>query len=635
MSKNNAGKRKRGIIAAGICAAMLFTMTACGGQTSEKDDEHENSVTETEKQTEDAEVSADVTRPEKEDGEEDPKVMAEFEDYLDDYYEDYVTSDTMTYNYSLKDGSIFGLEEPEVTLGDPDMSQEAIAEDKKEFDEKVEGLEAIDRAALSDDQQLTYDVLEEYLETEAMQYENVYLYDPFSPMRGLQANLATNFTDYRFDDKGDVERYIQMITEVDAYFDTCLDFEKEKSEKGFFMSDAVCDEVIEQCETFIENKEDHFMITVFDHNIDALDFLTDEEKEDFKAQNRDAVLNHLLPAYQNAIDVLTSLKGTGTNDKGLCYYDGGKEYYAYLLRHYAGTDKTPEEVIDMLDSHMEDLMVEMYSLYLMDSEGYEYFVNHYDNLFSKTDDMSASEMIDTLMETATEHYPEIGDIPYKAENLDENLETIMENTLAYYMSPAYDDPDNNLIRVNGMHTDGLWTTLAHEGYPGHMLQNAYYMSTNPEPVRTLYNYLGYMEGWAMYACYDSLNYYDYDKPEYAETLATFYRINDELSYLAMGRIDLGINYEGWTIEETSDYMTENGFDGSAAEEIYYTMAGDPAVYQSYSTGYYELVELRDYAEEELGDKFDVKEFNTVVLKTGPCQFDILREQIDDYIDEAK
>jgi uncharacterized protein (DUF885 family) len=160
------------------------------------------------------------------------------------------------------------------------------------------------------------------------------------------------------------------------------------------------------------------------------------------------------------------------------------------------------------------------------------------------------------------------------------------------------------------------------------------MSTNPEPVRTIYNFLGYKEGWAMYACYDALNYYEFENEDYADALADLYRINDELSYLVMGRIDLGINYEGWSLEETASYLDGQGFDSSSAENVYYTMVGDPAVYQSYSTGYYELKEIRDYAEEKLGAAFDVEEFNTIILETGPCQFDILKEQVDKKLSSA-
>lgn len=617
MLKKRLLRTCKNVMAAAICISLAVGLSACGETQGER--RHLNDKNDTTENTERAQESF---------SEDALKEQQEFEQYLDDYFKDVVTDDTLTYNYTIKDGADYGLEEPEVTLGDPGMTAEEIGQDKEEFEGWVKKLDAIDRSCLTEDQKLTYDVLDEYFEVSAGIFDNVYLYEPFSPMRGLQANIATNFTDYRFDDKGDVERYIELLGQIPDYFAEYLDFEQEKSEKGYFMSDAVCDKVISQCKDFVADKENHFMETTFNDNIDALDFLTDEEKAEYKEANKQAVENSLLPAFENVADVLSGLKGTGTNDGGICNYDGGKEYYEYLLKNFAGTAKSPEEVIDMLDTELQKLMVSLYQYYLGNQAAYEYFAANYDSIFAETDQMTASEMVDKMMETVSEHYPDAGTINYKAEALDKNLETIMDDVLAYYMAPAIDDPDNNLIRVNGLHTDGMWTTLAHEGYPGHMLQNAYYMSTDPEPVRTLMNFLGYKEGWAMYACYDSLYYYEYEEPEYGDTIAALYQLNDEMSYLMMGRVDLGINYEGWTLQDTADYLTKNGMDGSAAQELYTTMVGDPAVYQSYSTGYYEMKELRDYAEEKMGDDFDLKTFNTIILETGPCQFDILKEQVD-------
>lgn len=617
MLKKRLLRTCKNVMAAAICISLAVGLSACGETQGER--RHLNDKNDTTENTERVQESF---------SEDALKEQQEFEQYLDDYFKDVVTDDTLTYNYTIRDGADYGLEEPEVTLGDLGMTAEEIGQDKEEFEGWVKKLDAIDRSCLTEDQKLTYDVLDEYFEVSAGIFDNVYLYEPFSPMRGLQANIATNFTDYRFDDKGDVERYIELLGQIPDYFAEYLDFEQEKSEKGYFMSDAVCDKVISQCKDFVADKENHFMVTTFNDNIDALDFLTDEEKAEYKEANKQAVVNSLLPAFENVAAVLSGLKGTGTNDGGICNYDGGKEYYEYLLKNFAGTAKSPEEVIDMLDTELQKLMVSLYQYYLGNHAAYEYFAANYDSIFAETDQMTASEMVDKMMETASEHYPDAGTINYKAEALDKNLETIMDDVLAYYMAPAIDDPDNNLIRVNGLHTDGMWTTLAHEGYPGHMLQNAYYMSTDPEPVRTLMNFLGYKEGWAMYACYDSLYYYEYEEPEYGDTIAALYQLNDEMSYLMMGRVDLGINYEGWTLQDTADYLTKNGMDGSAAQELYTTMVGDPAVYQSYSTGYYEMKELRDYAEEKMGDDFDLKTFNTIILETGPCQFDILKEQVD-------
>lgn len=210
------------------------------------------------------------------------------------------------------------------------MSDEGIKKRKAEFDESFDKLKSFDRDDLTESQQLTYDILNQYLETESEGYLNIYLSEPFSPMKGLQSNISTYFTDYRFDDKGDVERYLQVLGMVRDYFDDYLEFEKTKSEKGYFMSDAVCDKVIEQCEDFIKDKDNHFMIQVFNDNIEALDFLTADEIADFEEQNKKAVAESLIPAYEDVIDVLSSLKGTGKNQGGVCGYEGGKEYYAYL-----------------------------------------------------------------------------------------------------------------------------------------------------------------------------------------------------------------------------------------------------------------------------------------------------------------
>lgn len=559
-------------------------------------------------------------------------VQKEFEEFLNDEYIDSVTSDTLTYNYSVKDGDALGIPEPEVSLGDYDMSDEGIAKDKSEFDETFNKLKAFDREELTENQQLTYDILYQYMETQSLSYLNIYLSEPFSPMNGLQANISTYFTDYRFDDKGDVERYLEVLGMVRDYFDAGLEFEKTKSEKGYFMSDAVCDDVIEQCEDYLSDKDNHFMIQVFNDNIESLDFLTDDEVKEYEKKNEETVKNSLLPAFQDVIDVLTSLKGTGKNDGGLCGFDGGKEYYEYILKNKAGTSKTPEEVAAMLEENLSELMTEMYSVAMTDYEAYQYYVNNYDNLFADANSMSPTEIVNTQMSTVTSNYPDVGTISFTAENLDKSLEDIQENVLAYYMSPAIDDQNNNLIRVNGKHTDGMWETLAHEGYPGHMLQNYYFMSTDPEPIRTVMSFLGYSEGWAMYACYDALDYYEFDGVSNSQNVVKLYKIENQLNYLVMGRIDIGINYEGWTVQQVSDYLDENGFNGDAAEDMYVTLAGDPGVYQSYSTGYYELKEIREYAEQQLGSAFDAKEFNTVILQTGPCQFNILKNQVDKYIE---
>ncbi len=558
-----------------------------------------------------------------------------FEKYCDDYFEDQITGDYMSYHYFIKDGSKFGLEEPAPNLGSSSMTDDSIKKEAEDAKKGVDELKAIDYNALTEDQQFDYDVLLMHLENVIKVYDNIYLYEPFSPMNGLHANISQYFTDFRFDKKEDVENYIACLKDTRNYFKGYLDFEKVKSEKGFFMSDASADQVIEQCEDFLSNRDDHFMIAVFNNNIEGLTFLTEEEKQEYRSQNEDAVKNYLLPAFEDTKSTFESLKGTGKNQGGLCGYEGGKEYYEYLFFERTGSAKTPDEAIEKLESEVPKLMASFYAIYAKNPDAYEYFVNNEDELFKDVDNLTPTEMINKLMEVSTADYPAYKKIPFRAEYLDKSLEKIQEGVLAYCLSPAIDDPDNNLIRVNGLKTKGLWSTLAHEGYPGHMFQNSYYMDTNPRNFRSMLSFLGYKEGWAMYTCYAAIADYDFSSTGFGSELADLYQLNEELSYLVMGIIDLRVNYSGWTLDEVKDYLNSNGFNGDAAQELFDTLSGDPALYQSYVMGYYEMKEMREYAEAQLQDKFDVVEFNKTVLDAGPCEYALLKKKVDKYIVENR
>jgi hypothetical protein len=232
MYKISLKKKGKKLVAFSMCFAMLMSFSACGwnkedtSENNKKEDVFEELTTSTEEASTEEAVSQENDEKEVF-SDNDIEVQNTFEDYLDRYFADYVTSDTITYNYTIKDGEAFGLEEPEVTLGDVNLDEEGIAEDKAEFESWYSELQSIDRNSLTEDEQLTYDILSEYMEVESESYDNVYLYEPFSPMRGLQANYASYFTDYRFDDKGDVERYIALLNQTNDYFSECLEFEKK------------------------------------------------------------------------------------------------------------------------------------------------------------------------------------------------------------------------------------------------------------------------------------------------------------------------------------------------------------------------------------------------------------------------
>ncbi|MBR1772793.1 MAG: DUF885 domain-containing protein [Eubacterium sp.] len=641
MIKRIKGKTKK-VLAAVLAATMLLSMSGCSsfdefyhetilGEThskdsdsSKKDDKKEDKKDkkkDKEKDTEDVDYASEENE--------------DFEAFLMEYFEDTVTEDTITYNDYIYDESSYGIPKPaEATWGDAVMDEAAIEREKKEDEEFYDKLMEFEDAELTEDERFTFECLKTDAEISLHYYDNVYLRGAFSPMSGWQESLPTLFTEYRFDDKGDVEDYLTLMNQTKDVMAEMLKFEKVRSEKGYFMKDSSADEVIEQCDEFLNNKGE-FVISDFDEKIDAMDFLTDEEKESFKEQQKKAVEEVIIPVYEDIKATIEELKGTGTNDKGICYYDGGKEYYEdYIFPMYSGSAKTVEEEIEVIDDRYDELMMQLYSIYSSNPDAYEDFAERGDEIYSVYNDMEPSELVDMFQEKYMDDYPLEGKIPYEIDFLSDSISKIKKTTLAYYVTNPADEPDHNVIKVNSQYHDGLFNTLAHEGCPGHMFQFWYFRNTNPNPGRILESNKGYVEGWAVYTAYDVGLKCDFEgKEDNAKVFVQLEKLNSEIGYLAQERVDLGVNYEGWDLEEVKEYLAKVGIDESVAQEIMDSSIADPGVYLSYTVGYYEIEELREWAEEELGSDFDAKEFHKAILDAGPCQFGMLRKKVEKYVEE--
>ena len=653
MSKHTRLKLKR-LLAAVLAGTMLLGSTACrtpeefyhevilgetsgnGKKTSKKDKDKDK-----EEKTTEGDTTSSV--PEDDPVDYATEENAEFQALLEEYFMNGITSDTLSYNSLVKHRDSFPEAEAEMevaTLGDPRMDKDAVAESKEKDEDFYNRLMEFEDVTLTEDETFTFKTLKDEYERSMKLYDNIYFYEPFSPMRGEQENLTSNFVDFQFDDKKDVDDYVAFSAQVRDYFDTLIEFEYEKSDAGYFMNDAVADKVIDQCDEFIKNKEDHVLIESFDEKIDAVDFLSDEEKASYKEQNKSNVLDVIIPAYEDLKAAIEELKGTGKNDKGLCFYDGGKDYYAeYVYPKYSGSSKTPEEEAEYMDDRWDKLITDMSSLYYSNPEGYDWYVEHSDEAFEKYDSMDISDLVTELQENYMDKYPIEGTIPFEIKYMSDSVSKISETTMAYYQICPVDDPNFNQIVVNPTYTTDRFNTLAHEGTPGHMFQFWYFRNTNPNPARSLAFNLGYIEGWAVYSSNYLLKEETLDTgSDYDDFVGKLCQIDTDLGYLMMGRIDIGVNYEGWDVDQVAEYLTgkvNEGKEQEVAEDMMTTVTGDPGAYLSYTTGFYEMEELRLYAEDELGSKFDEKEFHKAVLDAGPCQFKFLREKIDEYIRENR
>ena len=561
------------------------------------------------------------TQPEVSTSEGDAEIQAAFDAFLEKQFKEETTLDSITLNFSLKYPENYGIERMDPTYGD--YGAEVFLENDEKNKKVWEELNSFEYSALTVDQQLSYDVYKFKLET-SLQFEGFDYYgNVLSPTIGLQAQLPFILAEYHFYSEQDVEDYLILLSIMDEYYQDIMIFEQEKSEKGFFMSDDAVDAVIKSCNEFLANKEENFLIESFNTRIDEMD-IADDKKEKYKEENNNAVLEGVIPAYNNLITSLEQLKGTGNNDGGVCNFERGKEYYELLARNNTGSAKSVTEMADALD---ENTQMALYSIYQIVQE-YPEITDYLSQPGFSSDD--PEDIMEYLKEQMTSRYPQSADVNYTLKYIDPSMEE--SSSPAFYLIPPLDDFSSNVIYINGSKStvDALYGTMAHEGFPGHLYQSTYYFNQNPNPIRYALGFGGYTEGWASYVETNAFYYADY--PEMRMEVSDILRADRIASLFIHARVDIGVNYEGWSVEELNEYLDFFGMgDMVASKEFHRRVVQEPANYLKYAVGLLEFLELYSYASNQLGNDFTLLEFHKSVLDVGPAPFSIVREAVENYI----
>lgn len=553
------------------------------------------------------------------------QTQEEFQALTKEVFLDNVQSDSITLNYTLANPETYGITDYKPTLGD--FSLEAMKENLAKCENYSARLKEIDYKKLTDDQKLTYDVMKDYYKVDDNAEDLLLYYEILSPTVGLQAQLPILYAEYSFYDKDDIDAYLELLPCTYDYFNQIIEFEKLKSDAGLFMSDRSADDIIKQCESLISDKENNFLITVFNDKVEQYEGLTKDEIKAYQEKNEDAVLNYVIPAYQLLIDGLKSLKGTGTNEGGLSNYEKGKEYYESLVRSETGSNRSVEDLIKLLDKYMNKNIASMQVLLAKDTSLLDQASNP---SYPMTD---PEEILTYLQDAIKDRFPDMDEVNYTVKYVHKSLEDFISP--AFYLTPAIDNYSENSIYINGsdkFDLSQIFTTLAHEGYPGHLFQNVYYAQQNPDPVRSTMNFGGYSEGWATY-----VEMISYHMAGIDDNLASLLEQNNAVILMMYARADIGINYEGWTRKDSDNYLKSmlGITDEDTLDQFYIAMVEEPANYLQYTIGYIEMMELRNKAEKALGDKFSEKEYHDFILKTGPSQFYVIDKYLDKWIDSVK
>ena len=551
--------------------------------------------------------------------EENPQTVEAFDQFINDIFETEVTENTINLHFTISDPEKYGITDYPVTLGD--LSIDAMADSNARLENYLSDLSSFSYTELTLNQQLTYDILENYIQLQ-LDMADMYLYDELlRPSTGVQAQLPILYEEYSFNSKKDVEDYLKLLALTDEYFDQIISFEEEKAAAGLFMSDFACQNIIDQCNAFIADSDNHYLIETFNTRIDKLTGLTQSEKDHYRLQNEKMLREHIFPAYENLAAALTDLLGSGTNENGLCYFPEGKQYYEYLLAYNTGASESVKTLENMISNERVKVLQESSDLTTENPELWELAS---EATLTPTD---SATTLNHLKEVMLDDFPAPPEIGYTVNYIDDCVADYLAP--AFYVIAPIDDYSHNSIYINET-TDttniSYFTTLAHEGFPGHLYQTVMTYESGIEPVRSILNYSGFVEGWATYVEFQSYHYAGLD-----DDVATILELNQDATLSLYASTDIGIHYEGWTLEDTKKFWNNYGItNDDAIESIFELIVEEPTHYLKYYIGFLKFEELKKETSLKNIKDYNDKSFHQAVLSIGPAPFDIVDKYLPAY-----
>ena len=539
-----------------------------------------------------------------------------FQTFTEKLFRSEVCSNTLTLHYTLAHPEKKGIRKPEATLGtalsDPAKTTSLCQEYEKE-------LKSFAYSRLSEENRLTCDMLLLYFHTRASLGKNSALDEPLGPGLGVQAQLPILLAEYTFRTKEDISDYLKLLSTVRPYFQSIIKLEKQKSQSGLFMSDTTLDRILKQCHSFVANPDSNYMDDIFAQKLKAFSnpAFNSEDQKKLCTYHHKLILTEVIPAYQELADSLESLRGTGKSSRGLAFFEGGREYYLYLLQSQTGTYVPVGQIEKRLSAQLLSDYREISSL-----------IDRL-NQCSGELTLTPTQMLEKLPELMKKDFPELKDATYELRTVHPSMKKFLSP--AFYLTPPVDTRNPNVIYINDSGRTSsleLFGTLAHEGFPGHLYQTVSFAENNPSDIRYLVTSSGYVEGWATYV--ESYGY-EYaaslmNDPDSAKNAVRFAWLNRSMNLCIYSLIDIGIHYRGWDASRTAVFLKAFGINNaSTAAEIYQYIVETPGNYLKYYWGYLNFLDLKTVCQKRLGDDFDLKEFHRRILDIGPVQFPVLEK----------
>ena len=558
------------------------------------------------------------------------KEQQAFDEFMQKIFVEAMEEDYVTAHCYLENPEDFGvdLSQTKVGLGTY-FDEESLDEDSSEFELTYKEFQKFDRNLLTEEQQDIYDTYEyqntinEKLNNEKFDYYS----NLFESLSGLHYQIPSLLADWQIRNEEDVKNLILIVKDVLPYINSALSYTKKQEEKGLLMLDL--DSIIEYCQTIVDKGTKSTILSSMKKSIEELS-LDQQKTIQYQKQITEAFQTSFIPAYQNIIKTMKDFQKTGKNNtEGLTKFKEGKEYYSLLLQNSIGTTKSVSEVKKMMEDNCNQHLKKMMNILIANPDIMTIAMT---NDFPSTKYKSYQQILDDNKDNIKNDFPKVNNLRYHIEDINEEIAS-NSGVSAYFNIPTIDGDSIKQLRVNpkgnDINTIDTYTTVSHEGFPGHMYQYAYmYENVDSLYIKSLANVLAYTEGYATYAQYESLKYLDID-----QEVLELYKENELAIYSAIIVCDIGIHYEGWSIDKLKDYLSSVGFslDEDSAKKQYYQLQANPVAFEPYYVGYYEIDLLKENAKKELGNQFNELKFNQALLESGTAPFSVVERHIQKYI----
>lgn len=517
--------------------------------------------------------------------------------------------------------------------------ENSYANGKIYWEEQADSLAKIDSTFLRKEDLFLYNLLDAHIQLQLESLEFPYYENPLSCTSGIHSQLPILLSEYTFRSKKDIENYFILLSQIPDYLNGLYTYAYKQDLNGICVYKGSLEEISAQCQALFSqdalNNETHFLQTSFVERMQALkaeSALTQTEIDAYTKRNT-ALLNRLLaPAYKKLANDLSTLKGSDAL-LGLSAHPNGKSFYALLLRTITGSPRSVEEIQKMLYDRYDNLYESYKSLLAKNT-----FVQNFTFPFA-----SHKEMVEHLYQASQRDFPSLSEATSDSKNEGVKQRVSLKNVHgvltdmsapAFYMTPPIDENSLHTIYINPSakmkHID-LYTTLAHEGFPGHLYQTVYsqtaLQNANVPLVRQLLYYGGFTEGWAVYSEFYAYQYAtEVCGEQLADTLSIM-RINRELQLCICSMLDIYIHYDGANLKQVKDLLSTLGLNTDHVENIYEIICDAPANYPKYYVGYLEILSLKEKAKKLWANNYSDYTFHKWILETGGGDYKNLEERL--------